>query len=266
MANFTLNINGQVDDGYLPIRYIITEEEDCAIINKTIPLGVLESFNEPDIIFLLQSWGRGVSWKTFKIKDIVYSNGTDFYLEDGGVLIPEAGSTPYDINVTGIGTSLPITDFLLKFNNLDLTQNETINFKLAVVDLNDVEGNYYPVTISLQRIKCPTPPVANYVAFITADTDCTTTCDITIACPDEEQRRVEISFTGTPGYQTVDLVATPVDEIITTPTVYQLAITADRSIGTSFTSNILVEIFPDATFPIALDSYILTRQHNSTLC
>lgn len=263
MANFTLNINGQVDDGYLPIRYIITEEENCAVINKTIPLGVLESFNEPDIIFLLQSWARGVSWKTFKIKDIVYSNGTDFYLEDGGVLIPEAGSTPYDINVTGIGTSLPITDFLLKFNNLDLTQNETINFKLAVVDLNDIEGNYYPVTISLQKIECTPEPIPNYVTTLVTDDDCSTVVDIVIAVPPEEERKVIIVPSDSFGSPTINEVI----NTSTAPNVYTLTITgSENGVGTPTLSSILVKIYADAVSGLVIDTFFLERPHLGFNC
>lgn len=263
MADFTLNIEAKIDDGYLPIRYIVVEEENCSIINKEISFGVLESFNAPDIIFLLQSWTRGVSWKTLRIKNIAYSNSSEFYLEHNNVYIPEAGDTYYEVGVTGIGSSLPITDFLLKFNGLDLTQNETITFNLAVVDLNDVVGSYKPVTISLQMIECIPDPIPNYVTTIVTDDDCSTVVDIAIAVPPEEERKVIIVPSDSFGSPTVNEVI----DTSTAPNVYTLTITGSEvGVGTATSSSILVKIYADAVSGVVIDTFLLERTHLGFNC
>jgi hypothetical protein len=264
MANFNININAPVDNGYTVTSSLFYSQSNCVNpFTGSILLGIWETTSSGSLQYLLQSYTRIFAPATLKFKNIVYSDSAHFYLEDGAGQVPEAGATVYDLDVVGVGSSAPIPDLTIKLDELDFAlPNYTITFDLAVTSTDNVTGTYEPCTIFLQRTKCREVPEDTYLLGPKVEGNCSTTQTIDIAVPLEEERRVVILPSDVFGSPTVDEVITPA----TAPNAYNLEITGNNQTGTSTTSDIVVLIYASATSTTVIGSYLLSRNHSGAIC
>jgi hypothetical protein len=195
MADFTINIGAGVIDEYIANSSHAYTEDDCSTINRSYTIGLLKDTNTGvDWYYILDSYTNVQPWKTLKIKNISYSNPTGFYMEDLVTKIPEAGATPYDIDVLGVALDAFIPNFTFQIDNILVSQDESITFDLAVEDLNNDIGGYQRVTINLLHETCSTGGIQEDMTVTDIfDTSCIREVEVEVYVPPEGTRYVEAS-------------------------------------------------------------------------
>lgn len=260
MANFTVNINAELTPQYTVTANKLFKEDDCLVLNQEQDIGLIKTTNTYPIYYLLTNYIDASSWKTLKIKNIVYSNTTGFYLSDTLVKIPEAGASIYDFNVTGQAVDLAINNLTLTYDTLTLIQNETITFDLAIENLASFIGDYTSVLITLKYSECvPTLPIFNITTGTLNEGSCNTNQDVTVIVPPEGSRYVVIQNTGGFGSPVIS-------ETITSDKLYNLIIDANNATGTGTHSSVTLRVYESSGSTTSLASHLIQRDHNAVVC
>jgi hypothetical protein len=267
MASFDININSKPVLPYTP-NFITLTRSNCTALNQSIPLGMARTQENPGIEFLLYTYNTGIAapWKTLHIRNLSYTNGTNFYLEYNGIKLVPLGDPLADviaIDVTGVAIDAIIPLFTLELDNIvNTSQTMSMNFSFAITDTNDVQ---YPATISSATLtinECP--PLTQTKPFTldsTQDFNCFSSAGVTVKVPSEETRHVKIvssdSFSNFfPSFQ----------ETISADKLYFLQIDADKTTGTGTRSTIRIEIRYNSGSANLLGSYTLERRHSGNIC
>jgi len=262
MANFTVNIDAELTPQYTVTANKLYSEDDCAVLNEERALGLIKTTNTYDMYYLLTDYIDASSWKTLKIKNIVYSNTTGFYLSDTLVKIPEAGATVYDFDITGQAVDIPIANLTVTFDTLTLTQNETIEFDLAIENLVPTIGAYTSVKITLKHVICaPVEPVVELTITNEDDTSCFTKADVNVKVPAEGSRYVTVTPDTAYGAPTV------AGTTITVNTTYNLII--DRATGgpgSPILSRVILRVYEDSSQTTSIASHRISRTHGTAVC
>lgn len=231
-------------------------KEDCSALNENIELGFTEIGAINDIEYLLSTY-TGIGALNLKIKDIVYSNDLGMYLDVSGTKLTAGSGTPVTISVSGLTAGDPVVGFTVKLFNLNLVQNETITFNLAIEDTNNVIGEYISVTIFLEYLTCL---VVADTFIIRVDSTVVDGCEsvtvLTVQVPPGGSRYVDIS-SDTPD-------TTDVTETITVDKQYTLLIKG--IIGTNTEDENVVITVKDAIGGVNLGGYNLKRFHTGIDC
>lgn len=257
MADFTVNIDAELTPQYTVTANKLYSESDCVQLDEEKSIGLIKTTNSFNYYYLLTDYIDASSWKTLKIKNVVYSNPTGFYLSDTLVKIPEAGATVYDFDITGQAVDIAITDLTVTYDALNLVQNETITFDLAIENLVPTIGAYTSVTISIKHRTCPpTDPILDVVPVPVSDTNCILQVDVTVNVPPEGSRYVVVTPNDSYGSPTVS------GTTISTDTQYDMIITGDDS-TTEIHSTVLLRVYESSSSTTSIDSYILIRDHGN---
>lgn len=261
MASFNINISAQILPTYsIPQGIPLFGFDDCVLITNSITIALIESIKTSKDLFLLNSYTDVVAYKTLHIRNIVYSNGTQLYLEHNGVKIAVAGAIPYSIDITGLAADTDIPNFVIKMNSLDLVQDESIQFEMAIENINNVVGEYITQNIFVPHNVCkqiPAPKEINAVLIL--DTTCITKYDVTVFVPPEGSRYVTVSPSDSFG----GLATT---ETITQNKTYSLILDASNVGINSFTSTIILRVYENSNSTLSIDSFQSERDHTGNIC
>lgn len=264
MADFNITIGAQPTPGYTVTQSFGFAEEDCSTLNTTYSLGIIEDTATININYLLSSYTDASAWKTFKLRNVVYSNSTSFYLEHSATKIPEAGATVYDVDIEGVAASTAISGFVIKLDSLTLTTNETITFDLAVENVALDVGAYSSFTILLQKNDCTTTPPPKVIQkTLVGDDTCSEEWNVQVNVPAEGSRYVVRERSD--GFGSL-----PLSETITTTSNYQLYIDAYEhpSIPSSNDtwSDVIIKVYSNSSSTVILDSFGFDRLHTGNVC
>lgn len=261
MADFTVNIDAELTPQYTVTANKLYSETDCIQLDEELPIGLIKTTNSFNIYYLLTDYIDASSWKTLKIKNVVYSNPTGFYLSDTLVKIPEAGATVYDFDITGQAVDIAIADLTVTYDALNLVQNETITFDLAIENLVPTIGAYTSVTISIKHSTCPPVGPINELTIVSiVDDNCTLQDNVTVHVPPEGSRYVTVIPADGFGSPTVS------GETITEDKTYNLIIAADIVGTLGDYSAVILRVFESISSTTSLDSHSITRKHIGTIC
>jgi hypothetical protein len=261
MANFNINILQQKGSDYTVVTRHIFQREDCDILNDTQPIGLIETTNNPSLIYLLLGYTNpSFPWQTVTIRNLQYTDQANFYLRENAAQIPP-GAGLYTIDVTGQAGSQQIGDFEVVMDGLDLTiQDPSILFEVAITDTNNTIGDYFPVSITIQINECSEKvPFEDLIIGLPIETQCSSTQTVEVQVPAEESRRVVITPSDGFGNPVID------ENISGGSTLYNLSVLGDNNGALITTSSVTLDVFIDGVnSPIA--THTLSREHIGTLC
>lgn len=263
MADFTLTIGVKPSPQYVVTALTLFVSLDCDASVIQYPIGLLENTETPSITYwLLQSYSNPTPWKTIKIKNIVYSDGLEFFLSDTLVKIPEAGATVYDFDITGQTVDTAIADLTVTKNNPIDLKSRTINFDVAIEDTNNVVGTYQSVQLTLKYLECPpTTPFEDITLTLLNNDNCYVAYQVDVNVPAEEERYVTIEQNDARTYY----LGTTLPVTISSTTSWTLE--CDRVLDLlGPISSITLRVFLDATQSTSIGSYTLKRKNSGNVC
>lgn len=156
MANFTININAQINTPYETRVNIFSKGNNCTgfIFENTAAIASEVALGFP--IILLSPWmmsTAGLTLTTMYIKDLIYTDSNKLWYEYNGVkLLP---STEYVIDITGLGYEDIIPLFKLKGQQPPGdTTTQTINCKIALEDDSPLKYGYKNNTMIVYYDPC----------------------------------------------------------------------------------------------------------------
>jgi len=263
MADFSINISKKSTPEYTVTANTLFDIDGCITpLTTEYPVGLIQNTATltPEY-YLLSAYTDASSWKTLKIKNVVYSNGLNFYLSDTSVKIPEAGATVYDFDVTGQAVDIAIPNFTVTTDAYNLT-SATITFDLAIENLASEIDAYTTVTIMASKTNCITP-VSDLIVAMIQDDACGIQNDVNVFVPSEGERYVVVTSNDAFG-STSDTTA---GETITTETMYSLIIDASDT-GTPYSeySTVILLVYNNSSMSTLIDSWSITRNHQGIIC
>ena len=265
MAGFTVNIGAQIVEKYVVTANALFSAKDCVVpTDKEHTIGLIENTLVLSPAYhLLTGYSDASSWKTLKIKNIVYSHPTTVYLSDTLTKIPEAGATVYDFNITGQAVDIAIPNLTMTYNNYTPVQNATITFDLAIENLALEVGLYTTVTLLINYVQCAPVSQGDLIIAIIADNTCSIQHSVNVIVPLESTRFVVVSSIDNFGI-TSD---TTTGETISVDTLYNLEIDASNT-GEPYSvlSQVSLKVYNDSGMSVLIDSHIITREHQGNIC
>jgi hypothetical protein len=262
MADFNVTINAQVVDEYVVNASASFPADSCSTLSSEEPVGLLQdTATLTPTYYMLTSYSDVSSWKTLKIKNVVYSHPTTVYLSDTLVKIPEAGATVYSFDVTGQPLDDAIADFTVTFDSYTPVGNATITFDLAIENLASEIGSYTTVTILAEFQKCVTPPV-DILLVVIQDDSCGLETSANVIVPAEGERYVILTANDAYGATS----STTAGETIVTDTLYQMIIDADDGGVPSIYSTVLIQVYNNSGLSVLIDSHQISRNHAGAIC
>lgn len=267
MANFNININSKPVVPYTP-NFINITRSNCNTLIESIPVGMARSQENPGTEFLLYTYNNGVAapWKTLYIRNLSYTNGTNFYLKYNGVKLEPLGDPLADIiaiDVTGVAIDAIIPLLTIELDNISNTNsNMSINFSFAITDTNDTAFDPTITSATLIINKCPPiSPSKPLDVQSTQDQNCFSSAGINVLVPAEETRHVKIVSSDSysnyfPSFE----------ETISATKLYTLQIDADKTTGSNINSTVRLEIRYNSGSSNLIGSYTLQRRHSGNIC
>jgi len=264
MASFDININAQVIDEYVINPSKVFNASTCSNpLDTEWTIGLIEDTYVADPTYhLLTSYSDASSWKTLKIKNVVYSHPLNVYLSDTLVKIPEAGATVYDFDVTGQAVDIAIPNLTFTYDNYSPSGNATVTFDLAIENLASEVGSYTSVTILAEYSKCPSIPVADLLITTISDDGCGIEDTATVTPPAEGERYVVVTANDVYGNGS----DTTAGETITTSTDYTLFIDASTAGSVIHYSTVIIQVYNNSSMSVLLDSHQISRNHAGIIC
>lgn len=267
MANFDLNIQPIPPAWYTETFYMFPFDSDCGeLVTSTHTVGTLKAGEDVADVWIFSTIDHPYKYdnRYLKISNMYSSHPDNYYLEYNGVKIPNGTFDPdnpqvvIDIYLLAVGAAIP--GLLFKFVNHDPDGGAYISFQVSMERESDgIEGMWVFPRFNTQNIVCEPDPEPEIIANDSSADNCSTNLNVTVLCPVNSSRFVEIIPND--GFGTVASTTT-----ITANRDFDLAILGE-TVGTYTTfSNVTITTRLSESSSTIIDSMQITRAHNGTTC